>query len=267
MENLKSSPIADKLVNLEQTLDATPELNNFPVDRWVSRFQFFEREGFNMLKFTSILQQNPALMKKDENELFDRLENWRSLHLGDIKLTYLLSEQPELFDIPHNKQFLHKISIIKSVIGGGESSFHKLLVASPLVFTRTPKQLNEMADYLINVLRINDKSEIYKSSVMAQDLDFLKTRYTFMKRLGIYVVKRKMKEGEISKNPKLTLLVDTDDKKFATKVCNVTLDEYEVFKELYQKELEDELEKDDDEDLDNDDDKFELKKVKSWRRN
>jgi mTERF domain-containing protein, mitochondrial len=268
VESLRASPIADKLVNLEKTIESTPELNGFPVDRWISRFAFFEKEGFNMLKFTSIIQQNPTLMRKDEKEIYDRLEQWRSFHFGDMKLTFLLSEQPELFDIPHNKSLLYKISVIKSLIGNNISSLYKLLVSSPMVFTRTPNELNAMADYIKQFLRINDMSEVYKSSVMAQELDFLKTRYTFMKRLGMYVIKRKMKEGEISKNPKLTLLVDTDDKKFATKVCGVTLDEYEVFKELFKKELEDlEDEKEDEDDLDDDDDRFELKKIKSWRKN
>lgn len=269
METLKSSPIGEKLVHLEEVLNSVPELNGYPADHWEKKYNFFQEQGFNMLKFTTILQGNPSLMRKDNQIIHERLEQWRTLQFGDMKLTYLLSEQPELLEIPHSKSLLNKISIIRSLIGNSESSLHKLLVSSPLVLTRSPIQLNEMADFLKYKLKIQDKSEIYKSSAMSQDLKFLKTRYMFMKRLGIYVVKWKVKENEISKNPKLSCLVDTDDKKFATKICNVTLDEYEVFKELYEIELEKEQEEreDEDEDLNNDDDdRFDLKVIKSRRK-
>lgn len=206
-----------------------------------------------------MIQQNPTLMRKPENVLNQRLELWRSLKFGDMKMTYLLSEQPELFDIEQTKPIFSKISIIQSVIGQNENNLHKLLISSPHVLTKTHNDLYAMALYLTRNLKIQDKSEIYKSSVMAKDLAFLKTRYTFMNRLGLYVVKRIVKPTDINKNPKLANLVDTDDKRFATKVCRVTLEEYEVFKELYEREFQDEEDKDDLEIIEDEDEYFEVK--------
>lgn len=214
-----------------------------------------------MSKFTQMISQNPALMRKPDNVLNQRLEIWRSLQFGDIKMTYLLSEQPELFDIEHAKSVMSKVSVIQTLIGQNDNNLYKLLVASPYVLTRTVQELTEMAMFIGRTLKIQDKSEIYKSSVMSKELKFLKTRYTFLNRLGLYNVKRIVKPTDINKNPKLTNLVDTDDKRFATKVAYVTHEEYDIFKELYERELEDEEDKDDLDDVDEADEYFDVKSM------
>uniref|UniRef100_A0A1B0DC24 Palmitoyltransferase n=1 Tax=Phlebotomus papatasi TaxID=29031 RepID=A0A1B0DC24_PHLPP len=56
--------------------------------------------------------------------------------------------------------------------------------------------------------------------------------------------------GEVNNNPKLHQIVDTSDKTFATKIAFATLEEYEVFEELYSRELNEQ----DDEESDTDDD-------------
>lgn len=95
--------------------------------------------------------------------------------------------------------------------------------------------------------------EVYKSAAFSLDLLTLKTRHIFMKRLGIFIVKKK--PDEVSKNPQLYQITDTSDKRFAAKVCFVTLEEFETFQELYKRELEaEEEEMSDDENYDDIDD-------------
>jgi mTERF domain-containing protein len=52
----------------------------------------------------------------------------------------------------------------------------------------------------------------------------------------------------VNKNEKLYKIMDTSDKKFASKVCHVTLEEYETFEDLYRKELSENDEVDSDQD-------------------
>jgi len=136
----------------------------------------------------------------------------------------------------------------------GESHTPKVLLNSPAVLTQSLPSLNEKIAFLKDVMRV-EEADVYNSEALSCDITMIKTRYNFLKRLGLYIVKKKKETTVISKNPKLSHILDTSDKRFATKVCHVTLDEYETFQALYERELENEMEEvsSDEEDYDNKD--------------
>lgn len=235
MENLSKSAIGKKLDDIDAMLKASPELNNYPIEKWLEAHDFLKAEGFSPQRFAFMITQNPKLLIIPQNKLFNAINAWRGYQLGERQTISILELYPELLLMDHTKDLVMKISTVQEFIGGG-SSLHKLLTKSPAALSQSLPVLKEKIDYLRNVMRV-EPAEVYNSDVFAQDILTIKTRHNFLVRLGMFVARKKKDVGEISKNPKLYLITDTSDKRFATKVCFVTLDEYETFQEIYKKEL------------------------------
>ena len=102
--------------------------------------------------------------------------------------------------------------------------------------------------YLIEEMRI-EPPEIAKSCALSHSLDKIKCRHVFLDRCGLFK-RRSLKvetNKKTTKNPNLYEITDTSDKRFATKVAFVTLEEFEVFEQLFKRELDRELGIDDEE--------------------
>lgn len=209
-------------------------------------------EGFKGFKYAFMITQNPKLLITPRDKLFTLLNDWRALQFGDRDTLELLERYPELLNFKHTAETHKKFETLKQFVGGG-SKLYKLILNAPTVINQSLPDLNEKINYFKNVMKV-DPVEVYKSDSFSYDITTIKTRHIFLNRLGLYIVKKKKDPNEMSKNPKLAHIYETSDKRFATKVCHVTLDEYETFQELYKKELDDELaeESSDDEDYGHD---------------
>lgn len=126
----------------------------------------------------------------------------------------------------------------------------KLLMNSPSLIKENDAAIGDRYHYLTSVMRI-EVPEIVKSEVFSKSLEELKTRHMFLDRLGLFKPRSiRADPDEPSKNPRLYQIVDSSDKSFATKIARVTLFEWEVFQDLYSKELKEADEEIDEEDSD-----------------
>lgn len=118
-----------------------------------------------------------------------------------------------------------------------DKNVFKVLLNSPNVAFDNVNLIEKKVNYLKNTMKV-DQSEATKSKVFSVSLEVLEQRHVFLERLGLYDAKNSKREDhqEPSKNPNLYQIVDTSDKRFATKVAFVTLDEFETFIDLYKKE-------------------------------
>lgn len=260
-ESLSKSAIAKNLGNINEFLKSEPELNNYPVNLWEETHDFLKNEGFMPNKFTFMISQNPKLLTTSKEKIFETLNAWRAYQFGDRDTITLMSRYPELLSVQHSNELNKRIETLKEFVGGGNNIF-KLILNSPGVVSESIDSINEKIEYLRNVMKV-DPIDVYSSEVFSCDIQKLKTRHIFLKRLGLFIVKKKKDPKEISKNPRLYLITDTSDKRFASKVCHVTIDEYETFVELYRRELDNATEEQlsDGEDDDDDDMKFEARKI------
>lgn len=238
------------LGNINEVLAAQPELNKYVPEQWQSLHEFLSREGFSSRKFTEMISNNPKLLTIPKEQMLSSLIGWRSYQFGQKETIKLLERFPELLNVQPSKQITSKIDTLINYVGGGSHIF-QLLMNSPTIISQPLSSINEKIKYLKMVMKVSPL-EVYKSAVFSLDLFDLKSRHIFMKRLGLYITKKKPDED--SKNLPLYQITDTSDKRFATKVCYVTLDEFETFQELYKRELEKyDVEYSDDEDYDDDD--------------
>lgn len=236
MESLSQLPMARKMGDVNEILKAAPELSKHPVEKWVNTFDFFKQQGFNQQQFGNLIVQNPKLMTTPQDKLASSINHWRSLQFGSRDTIALLERYPELMHIQESNELTQKLEIIKAYVGNG-SQLYKLLMNSPDVTTQPLSSIEAKIEYLDKVMKI-DIQEVYKSEAFSRDLQTIKTRHVFLERLGMFIVKKKKDPNELSKNPKLYHILDTSEKRFATKVCHVSLEEYETFEQLYKIELE-----------------------------
>lgn len=181
--------------------------------------------------------QNPKILIKTEDKLTAAMNQWRGFNFGEKQTLQLLERYPELLDVRNFHLASANLGVINSYVG--QKNGYKVLRNSPNVATEQTELLKEKIEYLQDIMRV-DPVEVYKSDVFSYDLLKIKTRHMFLERLGMYFKKKKGDKNEaheINKNPKLSKIVDSSDKRFATKVCHVTLEEYETFIDIYKEEI------------------------------
>lgn len=226
----------NNLGNIEEVLQANPELNKYPSEVWQSTHDFLKREGFNSQKFAFMISQNPKLLTIPHEKIYESLVGWRSFQFGSRDTITLLERFPEFLQIQPSKDIVAKIDTLTNFVGGGSHTY-QLLLNSPTVISQPLSCIKEKIEYLKDVMKV-PVLEVYKSSVFSCDILTIKTRHIFLKRLGLFIVRKKPDPNDISKNPQLHQITDTSDKRFATKVCHVTLEEFETFQDLYKREIE-----------------------------
>lgn len=120
---------------------------------------------------------------------------------------------------------------------------------SPCLIKENESAIEDRYQYLTSVMRL-EVPEIVKSEVFSKSLEELKARHMFLDRLGLFKPRSiRANPDEPSKNHRLYQIVDSSDKSFATKIARVSMFEWEVFQDLYSKELreaDDEINDDDD---------------------
>lgn len=238
IENLSKSSIAKYLGNVEELLAVSPELSRYQAEQFEKTFNTLRKMGFNSLKFAHMVSQHPRILLKSEDKIESATNQWRCFNFGEKPTYQLLERYPELLEIKNFHLANVNLGVINNFVG--QKNGYKVLRNSPNVATDRTETIQEKVDYLRDVMKV-DPVEVYKSDVFSYDLLKIKTRHIFLERLGMYFKKKRSDNNndahEINKNPKLSKIIDTSDKRFATKVCHVTLDEYEAFEDMYKEEL------------------------------
>jgi mTERF domain-containing protein len=221
---------------IEEFLESTPELQSYPPELWQRSYETIVNEGFSPTKFLSIVNLNPKLLYSSPIKVHDQIEKWRSYQFGEKVTIELLETHQHLLEFTNFVDLTRNLEFLKTFVKN-QKNLAKVLLNNPnLVFDKL-STIEGKVNYFRDIMKV-DHTEVVKSSAFSLDLDKIKTRHIFMERLGLYETKRKKAdENEPSTNPKFYQMMDTSDKRFATKLCFVTLEEYEAFEMLLKKEL------------------------------
>lgn len=148
----------------------------------------------------------------------------------------LIEQCPEILDFNDEKFLRERIADIK-VYAQREKNVWRLLMASPNLLTDNITTFQAKYNYLSGVMKV-DVTDAVKSGVFAYSMRKIRTRHMMLVRLGLYKQRTKsFNELDPNKNPRMARIMDTTDEEFATKICNISLLEYETFEELYRREL------------------------------
>lgn len=183
-----------------------------------------------------MIVSNPSLLHRKHENIIQSLETWRSSQFGEKLVLILIEKYPQLLDITDAADLYLKIENLKKYAGGVKNVWRLFLNSPNLIYDKT-STTDVKVDYLNDVMRV-DVLEVVKSAVFSNTFEEIRCRHVFLERLGLYKTKSKKADpAEPSKNPKLYTIMDTSEKRFATKVAFVTLEEFEAFQELFKREL------------------------------
>ncbi|EDV31284.1 uncharacterized protein Dana_GF14621 [Drosophila ananassae] len=241
-------------IHINEAIKLEPTLAIYSPEIWRRAHETFQNHGLETVNFLRIVTGNPAVLKRTPDKIINSLEIWRACQFGEHLLHLLLTKYPELLDITESHQLLEHIAFLKSRVSTSKNVW-KLLMNSPDLIAQPEESLEEKLNYIIDVMRI-EVPEIVKSASLALPFEEIRCRHQFLVRLGLFKPRPlKADPNDPTTNHKLYQITDTSEKTFATKICHVTLPEYEAFKELYTKELERQNKKSkDEEDFSDEDD-------------
>ncbi|XP_017047415.1 uncharacterized protein LOC108092381 [Drosophila ficusphila] len=224
-------------VHIDEAIKLEPTLSIFTPEIWQRAHETFKNHGLETVNFLRIVTGNPSVLKRTPDKIINSLEIWRACQFGENLLHLLLTKYPELLDVSDPHQLLSHIGFLKSRVSTSKNVW-KLLMNSPDLIAQPEASLEEKINFIKDVMRI-EVPEIVKSSALTLPFEELRCRHEFLIRLGLFKPRPlKADPNDPTTNHKLYQITDTSEKSFATKICHVTLPEYEAFKELFAKELE-----------------------------
>lgn len=223
-----------EMYEVEKYITKKPELLRVTPDDWVRILKRLLHHGFDAPAALAMINKRPSLLKMQEEKITKGILTWMSCQFGEQLMLELLSTYPELIDIPQ-KTVLPCVKFLATFMEN-KKRVGKMLLIAPSIITQDWRELKAKLEYLDN-LRI-DRSEIASTGVLRLSLFDIKTRHEFLIRAGLYKIPKKKQIKQTIKNPKLNEIVNTSKIEFANKLGGMSLTEFEVFSELYKKELE-----------------------------
>lgn len=172
--------------------------------------------------------------------LCNNLELWRASQFGERYVQILITEHPHLLDIKIENKFaeqkiLERLMYLKDYVQTKKNVW-RLMVCSPNVVVDKIADVEEKRKFFEEVMKV-EHTEVVKTTAFSHTMFQIRMRHEFLVRLGMYKPKSPKADPTLkSTNPSLYQIVDTNDKRFATKVCLVSLEEFEVFQEVFKRE-------------------------------
>ncbi|XP_053957736.1 transcription termination factor 4, mitochondrial [Anastrepha ludens] len=221
--------------HIDEAVRLNPLLARVPATQWQQAHETFMNHGLYTSNFLRIVIGNPAVLSRPTQRIVDAIEHWRSCQFGEKLLFLLLTKYPEFLDVTDELRLRKQMRYLKS-FAGTDKNVWKLLMNCPDVLEQSQRSIEEKVQYLKNVMRV-EIPEILKSEALSKSLEEIRCRHVFLERLGLFKPRPlKVDPDEPTKNPRLYQITNTSDKAFATKVCHVSLMEFEAFQELFDRE-------------------------------
>lgn len=228
--------------SVQSLLDANPELNKFPVDTLEQSIDLFRNQGFSTESYLRIIDKHPRILTTPAKQLCNNLELWRASQFGERYVQILITEHPHLLDIKVENKYaeqkiLERLMYLKDYVQTKKNVW-RLMVSSPNVVVDKLSDVEEKRTFFEDVMKV-EHTEVVKTMAFSHSIFKIKMRHEFLNRLGMYKPKPEKADPTLkNSNPSLYQILDTTDKRFAIKVALVSLEEFEVFQDIYKREQE-----------------------------
>lgn len=225
---------------INNLLKANPELSNLNSDVWEQSMNLFANQGFTTESYLRIINRNPKVLTTPDQLLCKNLELWRASQFGERYVQILVTEHPHLLSVKvenavAEQRILERIEYLKDYVHTRKNVW-RLLLNSPNVIADKISEVKAKRAFFEDTMRV-EHTDVVKTAAFSHTLFKIKLRHEFLSRLGMYKPRSLKSDPTLkSTNPSLYQILDTSDKRFATKVALVTTDEYEVFQDLYKRE-------------------------------
>lgn len=228
---------ADHIKNI---FEANPHLSNLNANLLERSLDLFKNQGFTTESYLRIISKYPKILTTPEPLLCKNLELWRASQFGERYVQILVTEHPQLLDINvdsiyEEQKILERLMYLKDYVQTKKNVW-RLLLNSPNLIGDRQVEVEEKRSFFENVMKV-EHTEVVKTTAFSHTLQKIKLRHEFLVRLGMYKPRNPKSDPTLkSRNPSLYQILDTSDKRFATKIALVSMEEFEVFQELFEQQ-------------------------------
>lgn len=207
--------------------------------QWLMFFEYLSQYDFKNSQILDMIDSNPDLLKVNKNNLHACMNVWTSLRFDDKKLKQLIIAQPCCL-LLNDKDMVSRLPKLLAYVGNKHNRLLELISYSPNVLFDNMKHLEAKLDYVVFKMEFGPV-QFVTTSVMSSTLFDIKCRHSFLVKLGLFKPRDPKAElsNQITGNPSLKKIIETSDKQFAVKVAGVTAEEFFVFKQIFENQLND----------------------------
>ncbi|XP_061695199.1 transcription termination factor 4, mitochondrial isoform X2 [Syngnathoides biaculeatus] len=223
--------------------------------------------GLNPSSVLKLLTKCPDLYTVTESLLQQRISNLRKLGFGEGSLQRLVAHYPAILTVPV-KTVKHATMFLREKCLFTVQQVTDILRDSPAVVHQDRAQLEYKFQYAYFQMGVK-QAEMVKHRLFRSSLEELRQRHAFLERRGLYQTPDKNGQTLVV-NPKLDRVLDADLDSFLANAADASAEEYDVFRRLLARELQEEErrygdESGDDDDDDSDEDEDETEGKASYR--
>lgn len=231
-----------------------PTVKYIDLMQWTKYFKLMDLYNFTIQESLLMIRSYPDILKISEEKLNRSLELWYNVILKNEFAKIVILYNPQ-FLVLEPKRVKQRLGLIHSLASGDKRSIVVSLLRCPNIMFESSQAVTDKFNFLLENWRYEPK-EVLRCSALSKSRDFLQLRLSLLEKCGVfrmpYLYPWKKKKAETMKhdNPKLYKICDWNDKDFAEKIASISLEEYQVYSELFEETLE--LHSDDDEVFDYD---------------
>lgn len=197
--------------------------------------------GFTPQNCMKIVNKYPEVLYIKPRQIQERLEMWHMAQFSPTQFYELFVQCPELLSFDDEHSISKRYTELKGIVATPKNIW-RLLMSSPNVLVDDFQSIQDKVDYITKEMEA-DVTDLVKSGSLGRSLNEIKCRHVLLKRLGIYKKRnRKASELDPNKNFRLARIMDGSDEEFVSKICRISMKEFETFCDLYERELREERE-------------------------
>jgi len=176
----------------------------------------------------------PEISNISRNELQNRLMNLLG-HVSKNDVRKIMLKHPRILTIPPEK-FNEGVNRLQNTINIKTTEMRTVFSKAPYAFVEPIETLLQRVDYLYTNMGTTNYTIEEFVLVVNCTLHKIKLRHQFLSRRGQYFTPDKEGRTKIS-NPRLCEILDKSKERFCSEVAKCTVEEYDLFKDLFEKEM------------------------------
>lgn len=220
---------------MKMLISAQPELMNKPLNLWNDIVGSLYVGGFTKADILNILEKWPKVLSMKKKELDNNILTWLRCGFGQSLLVDIITTNPSFLQV--NSVFVSKRIKQYQLHFESKKRVGKLFLIAPNTLEDSWRSICDKLNYLDEFC--TEKSDVVASGVLAHSLFHIQLRHEFLIRAGFYKRPQKNFRKQLSRNPKLTSIVNTSDKNFVNN-SGLSMFEYRVFEEIFKEQFENE---------------------------
>lgn len=240
--NLRQKPILEQLALEYQDISPlapiikNDSVKNIDITEWRKRISLFKLYDFRDSDFFKIIGSFPQVLEMSVKDVNDILNQWSSCNLGSSYFKKMIIIQPQFLTL-HAKEVRKRIAFLHSICKTREMLVNFLIECPSIMFNDWESILLKL-DFLLKKKRI-PFSEVFACHALSVPLELLQFRFYVLEKCGVfkrqvvYPHKKNKHDTMVRKNPNLYDISDVSDHYFANNVAKITLEEFEVCREIF----------------------------------